>query len=94
MSNTNTTKIIFNVPVSIKKKAASRAKREGTTLTGFLNASVRAYVEGTLEVSHPELRATPKAIARFKKIAKEARNEKNLSPVFNSAEEMMAWIRK
>lgn len=89
----NTTKVIFNIPPSLKKAAAKRAKRERITLTGFLNAAIRAYVEGELELPHPELRATAKAIARIKKISADANKGINVSGPF-TAEEFNQHLRR
>lgn len=81
-----TTKIIFNIPIAVKNAAAKRAKRDRITLTDFLNAATQAYVEGELELPHPELRATAKAIARIKKISADADKGKNVVGPFTLEE--------
>lgn len=81
-----TTRVIFNIPTAVKSAAAKRAKRENITFTDFLNAATRAYVKGDLELPHPELRATAKAIARIKKISANADKGINVSGPFTLAE--------
>ena len=82
----NTTKVIFNIPTAVKNAATKRAKHDRITLTSFLNAATQAYVEGEIELSHPELRATAKAIARIKKISADADKGKNVSGPFTLTE--------
>jgi hypothetical protein len=87
-----TSRIIFNVPASVKKRALARAKREGITLTQLLTTAAGAYAAGNLELSHPELYATPAAIRRFNTIAREAKEGKNMSPAFSNADDARRWL--
>jgi len=82
----NTTKVIFNIPTALKNAAQKRATRERLTLTDFLNAATHAYVNGELELPHPELRMTPKALARIKKVSADARRGKNVYGPFTLEE--------
>lgn len=90
---TDTTKVIFNIPTKVKNAAARRARRERLTLTDFLNAAASAYVRGELELPHPELRATARAVARIKKISADADKGINVSGPF-TLEESNAHLRK
>jgi hypothetical protein len=81
------------MPTALKKAAQRRVERENITLTEFLNTATHAYVRGELDISHPEIYATPKAIARIKKIIRDAEQGKNVSGPF-TLEESNAHLRK
>lgn len=87
------TKVIFNMPVSLKVAVQKRARVQGITLTDFLNAAAQAFVKGDIDMSAPELRATPQALRRIQKRRADARAGKNLSPVFNSGKEVARWLK-
>jgi hypothetical protein len=92
--NTVTAKVIFNMPAPLKAAAQKRARSKGITLTEFLNAATKAFVNGDVELGTPELHATPQAIARFKKISADVNAGKNLSPAFTSVNEIERWLNK
>lgn len=43
-----TTKLIFNVPLALKQKAAQKAKISGLSLSTVLNSALKAYVENRI----------------------------------------------
>lgn len=87
------TKVIFNMPVTLKVAAQKRARTQGITLTEFLNAATKAFVKGDMDMSAPELRATPQAIRRAQKRRADARVGKNLTPAFSSGKEVARWLK-
>lgn len=46
-----TTKTIFNMDAKIKKAAMRKAKKDGWTLSSFLNFATREYVDGNIGIS-------------------------------------------
>lgn len=87
------TKVIFNMPVTLKVAAQKRARTQGITLTEFLNAATQAFVKGDIDMSVPELRATPQALRRIQRRRADARAGKNLSPAFSSGKDVARWLK-
>ena len=45
------TKVIFNIDANLKTLAMWKAKKDGMTLSAFLNIATRAYTNDTISVS-------------------------------------------
>jgi hypothetical protein len=91
--NNTTTKVIFNLPITVKHAAARRAKAEGMTLSTVLQRSAAAYGAGELTI-----RATEKLKPSVRKsIARAIEDYKrgiNMSPAFDNVEDAHAYLRK
>jgi len=48
------TRVIFNTDKKLKEAAMRKAKRQGLTLSAFLNIATRAFVEDELELTVSE----------------------------------------
>ena len=89
------TKVIFNLPVSVKKAAARRAKRNGITLSTVLSRAAQAYGSGVLDVEMVDTRPLRPAVARsLKKAIEDFERGVNISPAFSSAAEGRAYLEK
>ena len=83
----NTTKVIFNIPTSVKNAAAKRAKREGLTLTALFAQAARAYGAGELNIQAIDTRPLRPSVARaIKKAIEDAEKGKNVSGPFTLEE--------
>lgn len=89
-------KTVLNVKTDkdVKERAQKLAKHLGIPLSTVVNAQLKAFVEsGEFHVSRePELR--PEVKAELKKQIADSKKGKNLSPAFNTVEEMVAWLDK
>ncbi len=46
-----TTKVIFNIDTDLKNLAMRKARKDGMSLSAFLNIATRAYTNNTLVIS-------------------------------------------
>lgn len=83
----NTTKVIFNIPTTVKNAAAKRAKHEGLTLTTIFTQAARAYGAGELDVQAVDVRPLRPSVARaIKKVIADAERGINVSGPFTPEE--------
>ena len=88
----NTSKVIFNIPTTIKKAATKRAEREGLTLTAVLTQAAQAYGEGRIGIEVVETRPLrPEAARRLRASLREVEAGKYAGPF--SAKESAAYLR-
>jgi hypothetical protein len=89
-----TTRVIFNIPASLKKRAMARAKREGTTLTTIFTQAARAYGAGELDIEVVDERPLRPAVARaVKKAIEEAERGEDVDGPY-TLEESQKDLRK
>jgi hypothetical protein len=87
--------IIFKIDKKLKEKAQKQAKKGGFSLSDYYRHATISLADGecTMEiVERPQLKE--KVVHELLKISKEAREGKNLSPVFASVEEMKKYLSK
>ena len=86
--------VIFKVDKKLKEKAMKKAQNEGIAFSSVLKLATQAYVDGALKV---QLVAQPKLNAKTRrellKVSKEIRQGKNLSPLFNNAQDAIAYLK-
>ena len=89
-----TTQVIFKIDKKLKERALRKARNEGIAFASVLKLATRAYVNGELGV---QLVAQPRLNAKTRrellKISKDIRQGKNLSPVFETAENAIAYLK-
>ena len=92
----NTATIFIKTDPTVKEEAQTIAEKLGFSLSSILNAYLRQFVKTkTVNFSARELDEVPNEY--FKKVlqkAQEDRKQGKASPVFNTAEEMIAWLHK
>src|SRR2546423_11673329 len=92
-----TAAIYIKTDPKVKKEAQEVAKELGFSLSSLMNAWLKQFVKTkTVTFStHEELPEIPNAYFRQQlKKAREDRKVGKASPIFNSAEEMIAWLEK
>jgi hypothetical protein len=88
----STSKVIFNIPTSVKKAASKRAEREGLTLTAVLTQAAQAYGEGRIGIEVVETRSLrPAAARRLRTALREVHAGKYTGPF--TAKESAAYLR-
>ena len=88
-------KTVINIKADkeVKKKAQRVARQLGLPLSTIINGYLKQFIR-TKEVHFfVEGELKPSVKRRLDRIAKEAREGKNLSPVFHTAEEMDAYLK-
>lgn len=89
------TKVIFNLPTTVKSAAARRAKRNGMTLSAVLARAAAAYGSGLLDIEMIDTRPLRPAVARaIKKAIAEAERGVHVSPQFDSAKDAKVYLRE
>jgi antitoxin component of RelBE/YafQ-DinJ toxin-antitoxin module len=86
-----TTKVIFNADPKIKAKAMANAKKQGITISYYLNNALVAFAEGTKRVEVVE-QVNDKTLKRLKKDYAEIKAGKDLSPTFTNAKDALSWL--
>ena len=86
-----TTKVIFNVDMKIKAKAMANAKKQGVTLSYFLNQALFEIASGARKAEVVE-QVNDKTLRQLKKDYREIKAGKGLSPTFTNAKDALAWL--
>ena len=87
-----TTTIHIKTDSKVKARAERFAKANNMTLTTFINLSIHQVLNrGQLIIDEP-LVPNAKTAKELKRILKDADAGKNMSPVFNSIEEMDTYL--
>ena len=86
-----TTKILFNIDVSTKRRMQKRAAGEGMTLTSVLTSLSRAYAEEEVSIK-PVLIPNKKTARLLRQADKDIAEGKNLSPAFTNVEDFIAYL--
>ncbi len=89
-----TSEVVFKIDKRLKEKAIKKAQDEGLPFTAVLTLATHAYVNGDLDVRlvrQPRLNA--KTRRELLKISKDIREGKNLSPLFDNAEQAIAYLK-
>lgn len=85
------TQVVFNVDSALKDKAMKKAKKEGVPFSAVLKMAVKAFVEDKLNlglIGDFNLKTS----RELRKIYKDIRKGKNLSPGFSTVAEMRKYI--
>lgn len=88
---TTYTKVIFNTDAKIKAKAMKEAKKQGLSLTYFLNQTIHDVASGEKRAEVIE-RVNKETLKRIEKARVDIKKGKGLSPKFKSLEEGFAWL--
>ena len=86
-----TTKVIFNADPKIKAKAMANAKKQGVTLSYFLNYALAELAEGDKKASVTKT-LNEKTRKEIDRALEDFKAGKNISPAFTSLEEGFAWL--
>ncbi len=86
-------KVTINIKADtdVKKKAQKVAKELGMPLSTIINAYLHQLVR-TKAVTFGVPTPKPAVKRRLDRLAKEAREGKNLSPMFTSMDDAIAWL--
>jgi addiction module RelB/DinJ family antitoxin len=88
----NTASILIKTDSKIKKEAQKTAEEMGLSLSAVVTRLLKEFIKRkTITFTSEEL--TPYAKKQLKK-AKDDRKAGKASPVFDSADEMTAWLHK
>jgi addiction module RelB/DinJ family antitoxin len=88
----NTASILIKTDPQVKKEAQKTAKELGLSLSAIVTGLLKEFTrKKTITFMSEEL--TPYAKAQLKK-AREDRKAGKASPIFDSADEMIAWLHK
>ncbi len=92
----NTASILIKTDPEVKEAAKKTAEDLGYSLSSLLNAFLRQFVKTkAITFSAQELDEVPNAHTRaLLKQAEEDRKAGKASPIFHSADEMIAWMHK
>jgi antitoxin component of RelBE/YafQ-DinJ toxin-antitoxin module len=90
-----TTQVIFKIDKAIKTKAQKKAKAHGLTFTDVLKMATYAYVQNDFEpgLVPTEKKLKPAVQRQLLKISEDIKAGKNLSPAFDNADEMIAYLK-
>ncbi len=87
-----TTKVIFNADPKIKARAMANAKKQGITISYYLNNALVEFAEGMRKVEVVE-QVNEKTLKRLKKAYKEIQaGTADLSPTFTNAKDALKWL--
>lgn len=87
------TMITLKADTAIKRQAQEIAENMGLTLSSLLNAFLHQFVaKRSFEISD-ELEPSPYLKKIIKQAEKDIKNHKNLSPVFKTADEAVAYLK-
>ena len=89
----NNAPILIKTDPQVKKEAQQTAKELGLSLSSVVTRLLKEFVKTKTITYTTEERLTPYAKAQLAKARKD-REEGKASPVFNTAEEMIAWLHK
>jgi addiction module RelB/DinJ family antitoxin len=88
----NTASILIKTEPRIKEEAQKTAKELGLSLSSVVTRLLKEFVK-TKTITYATETLTPYAKAQLEQARKD-RKQGKASPVFNSAEEMIAWLHK
>ena len=90
-----TTQVVFRIDKKVKDKAMKRAKIAGVPLASYFKAAARALADGraNMDIVFDE-RLNAKTRRELKAIHRDIQEGRNLSPAFNSVEEMEKYLRR
>lgn len=86
-----TTKVIFNVNPKVKAKAMANAKKQGITISDYLNFALVEFAEGERRVGIVET-LNKKTHREVMQAHRDYKAGKNISPKFSTVEEGFAWL--
>ncbi len=86
-----TTKVIFNADPKIKAKAMAHAKKQGITISYYLNQALVAFAEGTKRVEVVE-KINDKTLRQLRKDYREIQAGKGVSPAFANTKDALARL--
>jgi hypothetical protein len=89
-----TSQVIFTVDTKLKQRAMKKAQREGLPFAAILKLATKAYVEGSFDVGIVDPPFNAKTKREITQALKDIEEGKNLSPVFTTTEEAIAYLRK
>lgn len=81
--------ITLKTDTEVKKTAQKLAEELGLTLSAVVNASLRQFIRDSGVHFSKTYVMTPELEKIIEKAAKDRRAGKNISPIFNSAEELI-----
>ena len=88
------TQVIFKIDKKLKERAMKKAQEEGVPFTSVLKFATKAYADGDLHVglvgSESFNEKTRKELAQ---ILADAKQGKNISPVFDSVEDSLNYLK-
>lgn len=87
--------VIFKIDKKLKERAQKQAKNGGFSLSDYYRRATISLADGecTMEiVNRPQLKDS--VVRELLKISKDAKEGKNLSPVFHTIEEMKKYLEK
>lgn len=90
-----TTQVIFKIDKKIKEKAQKKAKEYGSTFSAYLQQATYALADGSMKpglLQKAEEKFNPRTLRELKRISKDIKQGKNLSPVFKTAKEMDNYL--
>ncbi len=89
------TQVIFKIDKKIKEKAQKKARSNGTTFSDVLRMMSYKYTDGTLEpVFEVREELKPSVRKSLIRISEDFKKGKNLSPIFYSAKDAIAYLKK
>ena len=86
-----TTRVIFNADPKIKAKAMANAKKQGITISYYLNAALAEFADGTKKVEIVE-QVNEKTLRRIKKTYADIQLGKEIPVSFKNVEDGLAWL--
>ncbi len=92
----NTASILIKTDIKVKQEAQRTAKEMGLSLSAVVTRLLKEYIKyKTITFRTKELEEIPNARTRaLLKQAQEDRKAGRASPVFDSAEDAIAWLHK
>jgi len=89
-----TSQIIFRIDKKVKDKAMKKAEREGVPFASVLKFATKAYADNQLNVGiFPEERFNAKTRRELDRALKDIREGKDISPMFQTAEAAIAYLK-
>ena len=90
-----TTQVIFTIEKSLKEQAMKKARSFGLPFSSVLNLATRAFVDGKINIGVIENETfNKKTTNEIRKALSDITKNKNLSPVFNNAEDAINYLKK
>jgi antitoxin component of RelBE/YafQ-DinJ toxin-antitoxin module len=89
----NAASILIKTDPQVKKEAQETAKKMGLSLNAVVTGLLKEFTKRKTITFENKEELTPYAKEQLKK-AREARKAGKASPIFDSADEMIAWLHK
>jgi antitoxin component of RelBE/YafQ-DinJ toxin-antitoxin module len=86
-----TTRVIFNADPKIKARAMANAKKQGITISDYLNFALAEFADGEKKVAIVET-LNARTLKSFRQAKKDYKAGKNISPAFTNAKDAIAWL--